>query len=106
MVFSPLAGGLLTGKVSHPAFLSKARQSSNPPCRQYNDGVPDDSRLAVEQEAQFKRKIEFLKSPEGQRQIAIIRKLSEFAEKGASPLSPLVLRLRASIALCLCLHIL
>ena len=84
------------------------RQSTFPFLVQYNDGVPDDSRLAVEQEAQFKRKIEFLKSPEGQRQIAIIRKLSEFAEKGAaaSPLSPLVFGLRASIVLCLCIRIL
>ena len=74
------------------------RQSTFPFLVQYNDGVPDDSRLAVEQEAQFKRKIEFLKSPEGQRQIAIIRKLSEFAEKGASPLSTLVLNLSSSCA--------
>ena len=34
----------------------------------------------------FKRKITFLESPEGQAQIAIVRKLSEFAEKG-SPIS-------------------
>ncbi len=32
----------------------------------------------------FKRKITFLESPEGQAQIAIVRKLSEFAEKGQS----------------------
>ncbi|RPD60204.1 Aldo/keto reductase [Lentinus tigrinus ALCF2SS1-6] len=61
MVFSALYGGILTGK--------------------YNDGVPDGSRLAVEQEDQFKRKITFLKSPEGQRQIEIIRKLTDLAEK-------------------------
>ncbi|KAI0707250.1 Aldo/keto reductase [Earliella scabrosa] len=63
-VFSALAGGILTGK--------------------YNEGVPDDSRLAVQQEDMFKRKIEFLRSPEGQKQIETIRKLTAFAEKELS----------------------
>ncbi|KAI0787553.1 Aldo/keto reductase [Fomes fomentarius] len=60
-VFSALAQGILTGK--------------------YNDGIPDGSRLAVEQEEQFKQKIVFLKSPEGQKWIETIRKLTDFAEK-------------------------
>ncbi|KAM5537251.1 hypothetical protein V8D89_009184 [Ganoderma adspersum] len=60
-VFSALAGGILTGK--------------------YNDGIPEGSRLHTEQDPMFKRKITFLESPEGQAQIAIVRKLSEFAEK-------------------------
>ena len=47
---------------------------------QYNEGVPEGSRLDIE--PQFKRKIEFLKSEEGQKQIATIRKLTEFSEKG------------------------
>ncbi len=53
---------------------------------QYNDGIPDGSRLAVEQEEQFKRKIVFLKSPEGQKWIETIRKLTDFAEKGSRSL--------------------
>ena len=43
----------------------------------------------------FKRKIEFLKSDEGQKQINIVRKLTELAEKGSShfPVSLLTPRL-------------
>ncbi|KAI0749666.1 Aldo/keto reductase [Daedaleopsis nitida] len=61
-VFSALAGGILTGK--------------------YNDGVvPGGSRLDVQKDAQFQKKVEFLNSPEGKKQIATIRQLSDFAEK-------------------------
>ncbi|KAH9902666.1 Aldo/keto reductase [Cubamyces lactineus] len=59
-VFSALAGGFLTGK--------------------YNEGIPEGSRLDVEQEAQFKKKALWLKSPEGQKQVEKIRKLTELAE--------------------------
>ncbi|OSC96888.1 Aldo/keto reductase [Trametes coccinea BRFM310] len=60
-VFSALAGGFLTGK--------------------YNEGIPEGSRLAVEQEEQFKKKAQWLESPEGKKQIEKIRKLTEFAEQ-------------------------
>lgn len=57
--------------------------ATNSICFQYNDGgVPDGSRLDVQKDPQFQKKIEWLKSPEGQKQIATIRQLSDFAEKG------------------------
>ena len=54
-----------------------------PTIDQYNEGIPEGSRLHVEQDPMFKRKIEFLKSDEGQKQINIVRKLTELAEKGS-----------------------
>ena len=54
----------------------------------------------------FKQSLERLKGEEGKKQLQSVKELAEFAEKGASPLCPLVLRLRASIALCLCFRIL
>jgi len=60
-VFSALAGGLLTGK--------------------YNNGIPPDSRLAVEQEKQFKDTASGLQSPEGLAMIEKIKALSLFAEQ-------------------------
>ncbi|KAI0323021.1 Aldo/keto reductase [Amylostereum chailletii] len=60
-VFSALAGGMLTGK--------------------YNDGIPDGSRYATNKDLnQFKEKAEFLKSAEGQRQIAVVKSLTSLAE--------------------------
>ncbi|KAL6301379.1 NADP-dependent oxidoreductase domain-containing protein [Sparassis latifolia] len=59
-VFSALAGGILTGK--------------------YNNGVPGDSRLAVEKEKQFQDTAAQLRTPEGLAMIAKIKTLSEFAE--------------------------
>ncbi|KAH9944838.1 NADP-dependent oxidoreductase domain-containing protein [Amylocystis lapponica] len=59
-VFSALAGGLLTGK--------------------YNDGIPADSRLAVEKEQQFKQAASELQTPEGQRKIEKIKALTALAE--------------------------
>ncbi|KAH9945083.1 Aldo/keto reductase [Epithele typhae] len=59
-VFSALAQGILTGK--------------------YNDGIPQGSRLDIEQEEQFKEKAKWLQSAEGQKQIETVRKLTAFAE--------------------------
>ncbi|PCH42066.1 Aldo/keto reductase [Wolfiporia cocos MD-104 SS10] len=59
-VFSALAGGLLTGK--------------------YNNGIPSDSRLAVEQEQQFKNTAAFLNTPDGVEMLAKIKTLAEIAE--------------------------
>lgn len=59
-VFSALAGGFLTGK--------------------YNNGIPADSRLAVEKEKQFKDQAASLSTPEGQAMLAKIKALAEFAE--------------------------
>lgn len=49
---------------------------------QYNEGLPPDSRFATEKEAQFDTKRQWLQSPEGQADIAKVRELSAFAEKG------------------------
>ena len=49
---------------------------------QYNNGIPEGSRFNVEQEQQFQDKAKWLSSPEGQQQIELVRKISEFAEKG------------------------
>ena len=80
-VFSGLAEGILTGKVS-------ARQSYGLPILnpdlQYNDGIPEGSRLDIEKDAQFKRQIEWLQSSEGKQRIETIKKLTEFAQKGPS----------------------
>ncbi|KAI0649001.1 Aldo/keto reductase [Trametes meyenii] len=59
-VFSALAGGILTGK--------------------YNEGVPEDSRLSIQQEQMFKDKVTWLQSPEGKKQIEQVRKLTDLAE--------------------------
>jgi len=61
-VFSPLAGGLLTGK--------------------YNNGVPEGSRLDKHKgEAQFARVREEYQTEAGKATIAKVKKLTEFAEK-------------------------
>ncbi|KZT01414.1 Aldo/keto reductase [Laetiporus sulphureus 93-53] len=59
-VFSALAGGLLTGK--------------------YNNGIPPNSRLAVEQEQQFKDQAAMLATPEGEQMLAKIKAIAKFAE--------------------------
>ncbi|KAK3936419.1 NADP-dependent oxidoreductase domain-containing protein [Diplogelasinospora grovesii] len=64
-IWSPLAGGLLTGK--------------------YNDGIPEDSRLATNK-AFFEDTIKGLQSPAGQAKIEKVRKLTAIAERlGATP---------------------
>ncbi|CAL1717218.1 unnamed protein product [Somion occarium] len=60
-VFSALAQGILTGK--------------------YNNGVPPDSRLAIEKGPLFEGLKKWLDSDEGKDQINKIKQLSEFAEK-------------------------
>lgn len=59
-IWSPLAGGLLTGK--------------------YNDGIPEDSRYATNKSF-FEGSIKSLQSDEGKAKIAKVRKLTEIAEK-------------------------
>ncbi|PCH42372.1 Aldo/keto reductase [Wolfiporia cocos MD-104 SS10] len=59
-VYSALAGGLLTGK--------------------YTNGIPSDSRLAVEQEQQVKDLAAFLSTPDGVEMLAKIKTLTDFAE--------------------------
>ncbi|OBZ62675.1 putative voltage-gated potassium channel subunit beta [Grifola frondosa] len=59
-VFSALAGGLLTGK--------------------YNDGIPEDSRLAVQTEKQFTDQAAHLRTPEGKVLIEKIKALTALAE--------------------------
>lgn len=65
-VFSALFGGFLTGK--------------------YNDGIPDNSRYAVHTEMDWlQERVKALSSPEGQKDIAKVRALTEIAkELGAS----------------------
>lgn len=59
-IWSPLAGGLLTGK--------------------YNDGVPEGSRYDTNK-GMFSDSIKALQSDEGKAKIAKVRKLTEIAEK-------------------------
>ncbi|KAK0624878.1 NADP-dependent oxidoreductase domain-containing protein [Bombardia bombarda] len=59
-IWSPLAGGLLTGK--------------------YNEGIPEDSRYATNKDF-FNDTIKQLKSPEGQAKIEKVRKLTAIAER-------------------------
>ena len=69
-IWSPLAGGLLTGK--------------------YNDGIPEGSRLH-NHKAFFDGKIKQLESPEGKAQIEKVKKLSQVAEKLGGSASQLAL---------------
>lgn len=69
-IWSPLASGLLTGK--------------------YNDGIPEDSRFATNK-AFFENKVKELKTPEGQAQIAKVKKLTTIAEKLGGNASQLAL---------------
>lgn len=64
---------------------------------QYNEGIPSGSRLDVEKEQQFNTLRTWLQSPEGQSDIAKVRELSAFAEKGTCP--QLVPRFRSRCAL-------
>ncbi|KZT67448.1 Aldo/keto reductase [Daedalea quercina L-15889] len=59
-VFSALAGGLLTGK--------------------YNNGIPPDSRLAVQKEQWLQDRAKSLGEPEGQAMLAKIKALADVAE--------------------------
>lgn len=59
-VFSPLACGVLTGK--------------------YNDGIPEGSRLALNQEA-LEEEIDDLKSANGKSQIARVKALTQIADR-------------------------
>ena len=60
-VWSPLASGLLSGK--------------------YNDGIPDDSRFAIQQDPVMKRFREELEADAGKAKIEKIKKLAKIAEK-------------------------
>ena len=60
-VWSPLASGLLSGK--------------------YNDGIPDDSRFASQQDPVMKRFREELEADAGKAKIEKIKKLAKIAEK-------------------------
>ena len=51
---------------------------------QYNNGVPADSRLAVEKEDQHIKLRQWLSSDEGKARLEKVRQLSELAEKGES----------------------
>jgi aryl-alcohol dehydrogenase-like predicted oxidoreductase len=60
-IWSPLASGLLSGK--------------------YNNGIPDDSRLAIKDDPFMKRFRDELETDAGKAKIEKIRKLSKVAEK-------------------------
>lgn len=52
-------------------------------CNQYNDGVPDNSRYALNaHKEQFRKAAEALQGSEGQEQIRKVRELTKFAEEG------------------------
>nr|POE47179.1 putative voltage-gated potassium channel subunit beta [Quercus suber] len=69
-IWSPLASGLLTGK--------------------YNDGIPEDSRFALNS-AWFDSTIKSLQKEEGKAKIAKVKKLSDIAEKLGGTVSQLSL---------------
>ena len=60
-IWSPLASGLLSGK--------------------YNDGIPDDSRLAIKDDPFMKRFRDELSTPDGKAKIEKIKKLAKIAEE-------------------------
>ncbi|OZJ04847.1 hypothetical protein BZG36_02617 [Bifiguratus adelaidae] len=60
-IWSPLAGGILTGK--------------------YNDGVPQDSRFAMKDNEMMKRFRDGLSTEEGKAKLAKVRKLGELAKR-------------------------
>jgi len=60
-IWSPLASGLLSGK--------------------YNDGIPQDSRLAIENDPFMKRFRDELATPEGKAKIEKIKKLADIAKE-------------------------
>jgi len=60
-IWSPLASGLLSGK--------------------YNDGIPEDSRLAIKDDPFMKRFRDELESDTGKAKIAKIKKLAELAKE-------------------------
>ena len=69
-IWSPLAGGLLTGK--------------------YNDGIPEGSRLHNHKDV-FSSLIKELESPEGKEKIEKVQKLTKIAEKMGGSASQLAL---------------
>jgi aryl-alcohol dehydrogenase-like predicted oxidoreductase len=60
-IWSPLASGLLSGK--------------------YNNGIPDDSRLALKDDPFMKRFRDELETPEGKAKIEKIKKLADVAKE-------------------------
>lgn len=52
------------------------------PFLQYNEGIPSGSRLDIEKDRQFDALRTWLQSPEGQSDVAKVRELSAYAEKG------------------------
>ncbi|KAJ6531418.1 NADP-dependent oxidoreductase domain-containing protein [Mycena vulgaris] len=75
-VWSPLASGMLTGKVS--IFHRTPRLPAKIISAQYNNGIPEGSRFATE--SMFKGREATLKSAEGLAQIAKVKELTKIAE--------------------------
>ncbi|KAJ7258263.1 Aldo keto reductase [Mycena rebaudengoi] len=74
-IWSPLAGGILTGKVPYHAstFMFRVLNVLNVPM-QYNDGVPEGSRFSTEE----RRKA--LASPEGVEEINKVKEITKIAQ--------------------------
>ena len=51
---------------------------------QYNNGIPPDSRLAIEKEQWLQDRAKSLGEPEGQAMLAKIKALADVAESGTS----------------------
>ena len=51
--------------------------------RQYNEGIPTDSRFAIH--AQFQKTVDSLQTPEGLNKIRKVKELTKLAESGAWP---------------------
>jgi len=70
-IWSPLAGGILTGK--------------------YNDGIPEGSRFAMKDDPMMKSFADRLATPEGKEKIEKVRKLTKIAEEIGSTTAQLAL---------------
>jgi aryl-alcohol dehydrogenase-like predicted oxidoreductase len=74
--WSPLASGLLTGKVRRPVAHPARRALMA--TMQYNSGIPENSRLATHSDV-FQQTLKELRSPEGQAKLEKVRQLSKLA---------------------------
>ena len=77
-VWSALASGILTGKVcQHPCRESRKLIPSS----QYNDGIPDGSRLASGDKG-LQNMVKSLQTPEGRDKIEKVKQLTKLAREG------------------------
>lgn len=79
-VWSPLAGGLLTGKVSLPRSSVLPQHMYTLTYLQYADGIPPNSRLALHAST-FSSTIASLSTPSGKQKLATLSELAKLAKE-------------------------